>query len=199
MLEPEEPRPCPYTDCPVSFISEAALKRHIRNVHSSLRDFTCPTCARSCRNAVLLSAHMLKTHGQAMTPMKPEIRVACGQCRVVLKSQEALLSHMQVHKVDAMQAKLAAGISPKKALRPDSTDHTERLKFEESGSEECIELFCFMCSCNVDGELYYAHMRRHAEALSKASRETADMLAKYLRTTEEAGAVFVRKNLGEEQ
>lgn len=103
------------------------------------------------------------------------------------------MSHMQVHKVDAMQAKLAAGISPKRALRPDSTESSERLKFEDCKLEGELELFCYMCSGNVEGEMYLVHMRRHAEALSRASRETADLLAKYLRTTEEAGAVFVRK------
>lgn len=193
-MEPEEPRPCTYTDCRICFLSEAALRRHVRNFHCSLRDFTCPSCVRTYRDAPSLNTHLVRVHGMSLAQVKPENQVVtCAQCRVAIKSQEALNSHLQVHKVDAMQAKLAAGISPKKSLRPDSTECTERLKFEENGQVTGLELFCYMCSGNVEGEMYYVHMRRHAEALSRASRETADMLAKYLRTTEEAGAVFVRK------
>ena len=63
------PRPWDCTDCPSSFKSKPALKRHYRQCHSNkdkdgerLRPFKCPCCKRTYKNRDDMMFHVKKKH-----------------------------------------------------------------------------------------------------------------------------------------
>jgi len=105
------PRPWDCTDCPSSFKSKPALKRHYRQCHSAkdkdgerLRPFKCPCCKRTYKNRDDMMFHVKKKHStdegalkwiQELKILRQNGKRQCQTCAQYFNSLKDLRLHIR--------------------------------------------------------------------------------------------------------
>ena len=82
--------------CPSSFLTESALKRHVREIHhEGPKAYLCTLCGKSFATGNMLNHHIKRIHEKSLDEVK--IRV-CNLCQEEFKSRYELNNHkLRVH------------------------------------------------------------------------------------------------------
>ena len=82
--------------CPSSFLSETALKRHVREIHhEGPKAYLCTLCGKSFATGNMLNHHIKRIHEKSLEEVKTRI---CNLCQEEFKSRYELNNHkLRVH------------------------------------------------------------------------------------------------------
>lgn len=85
-------RPCPHPGCNKVFMIDRYLQRHVKLIHTEVRNYICDECGQTFKQRKHLSVHQMRHSGAK--PLQCEI---CGfQCR----QRASLKYHMTKHKAE---------------------------------------------------------------------------------------------------